>query len=395
MKDIKILNEKIDRIKDIVIFISLLSWILIPVFESFVITYKFVYEQKYTLMKIIGVIGIYALIYYIYIKLVIKENKKEILREMMPIIIFLMYMIWTLISCFNSPNKQLAFFGTEYRKDGYITYIIYAGFFLCAYLLKSKKIRGILLNVFILVSLFLLFASRIWSQHASLIEIFMVNSPEHSIFYQFNHYGYYLTLSLMCCFGLYITENNKLIKIFYLIAYTLIGYNLILNDTWGCYLAVSITLILFLIWSLIKKQYRIVTIIAITVFIILSCVVTKNEQNIVSKNLSTFMFDIKSVASKITGINFNDGEDIEKNFDRAGTGRMILWRYGFQFLLESPIIGYGPENLEEKYEKLGVNQDRPHNLLIQLATTSGIPGMMLYVTAVRNNCYKRDKTIKK
>ncbi len=29
-----------------------------------------------------------------------------------------------------------------------------------------------------------------------------------------------------------------------------------------------------------------------------------------------------------------------------------------------------------------ISQDRPHNLLIQLANTSGIPGLILYVTAV-------------
>ena len=32
--------------------------------------------------------------------------------------------------------------------------------------------------------------------------------------------------------------------------------------------------------------------------------------------------------------------------------------------------------------KFGIDQDRPHNLLIYLACVSGIPGMVLYVTAV-------------
>ena len=61
---------------------------------------------------------------------------------------------------------------------------------------------------------------------------------------------------------------------------------------------------------------------------------------------------------------------------------MALWINGIKFMLNSPIIGYGPDNLRPMYAELNINQDRPHNLLIQLATTSGIPGMLLYVTAV-------------
>lgn len=67
---------------------------------------------------------------------------------------------------------------------------------------------------------------------------------------------------------------------------------------------------------------------------------------------------------------------------KAGSGRAVLWKYGIQFFLEKPIIGYGPENLEQEYARFDINQDRPHNLLIQLATTSGIIGMLSYCTAI-------------
>ena len=41
--------------------------------------------------------------------------------------------------------------------------------------------------------------------------------------------------------------------------------------------------------------------------------------------------------------------------------------------------GYGADNLQGEYKKYNINQDRPHNLVIQLATTSGIPGLILYI----------------
>ena len=71
---------------------------------------------------------------------------------------------------------------------------------------------------------------------------------------------------------------------------------------------------------------------------------------------------------------------------------MLLWKYGLQFFMERPIFGYGPENLETKYLENHISQDRPHNLLIQLATTSGLPGLLLYISAI---CVILWKSLKK
>ena len=98
-------------------------------------------------MRIIGVVGIGLAIFSIFSKIKNSENKKETLKELSPIFIFVLYMIWTLISCILSPNRKLAFFGSSYRKEGYLMYMIYAGFFFCAFLLESKKLRKILLVI--------------------------------------------------------------------------------------------------------------------------------------------------------------------------------------------------------------------------------------------------------
>ena len=71
-------------------------------------------------------------------------------------------------------------------------------------------------------------------------------------------------------------------------------------------------------------------------------------------NLSTFSHDVNAVVS--------DAEDA----DGAGTGRMRLWKACLKMIPESPILGYGPEQLNEKYagELGGVlagGTDRPEN----------------------------------
>ena len=56
--------------------------------------------------------------------------------------------------------------------------------------------------------------------------------------------------------------------------------------------------------------------------------------------------------------------------------------YGLKIFLDKPILGYGADNLESEYKKYNIEQDRPHNLIIQLATTSGFPGCILYIIAI-------------
>lgn len=58
---------------------------------------------------------------------------------------------------------------------------------------------------------------------------------------------------------------------------------------------------------------------------------------------------------------------------------MEIWNYNF---LEKPILGYGAENLEAEYARYNIEQDRPHNLIIQLATTSGLPGLISYLSGI-------------
>ena len=69
------------------------------------------------------------------------------------------------------------------------------------------------------------------------------------------------------------------------------------------------------------------------------------KQSIAYRNLDGLMFDFRSIASKITGINLNynyykklgyTDEEIkvllEKDFDKAGTSRMLLWKHGIEFI---------------------------------------------------------------
>lgn len=383
MEEIKMSKEKLFKIKEIIIFILLFLWMVMPIIQTIKPLYKIISIKDcyFLLMKIIAVVGItFSTIYIIY-SIRKASDKKETLKEILPIILLIIYMGWTLISCLKSPNSYFAFNGNSYRREGYYMYINYAGYFLCAFLLKNKKLRKVLLNTFLISSVFLIIISRICLDGQRFTDFFVNTEIDTTVFAQFNHYGYYIMMSLVCCLGLFITEKNKILKIVYLILYTIIGYAMIYNDTFGCYLATVAILTIYGLYSVIKKKDRKLIFIAIAIFTLLSCTVVKDNENIAYKNVSNFASDIKTIICKVMNIEI-EGEDIDKEFEKAGTSRMKLWTNGIKFVLERPIIGYGPDNLRFKYWEVSINQDRPHNLIIYLSAVSGIPGMLLYVTAV-------------
>ena len=397
MNQIKKINYL--KLKNIILFILLGIWILIPLLKEIKITSVFISHNEYNYMKILATVGIYLIIFDMYKKIKASENRNNLIKELLPIFILLIYLIWTLISAIFAKNKYFAFFGTSYRKDGFITYLIYAGFFACAFLLDSKKLQKYLLNIFILVGCFTIIFIEM-ANNRFLYNIFNFNDIEKAVFSNSNHYGYYLLLVLVTTAILFITEKKKVNKSLYLVSYIFIMYYFIKNNTFGCYIAFTVMIIIYFSYSLYIKNDITSLVVCLVIFIIMSFVVQINGQSIVAKNVRVLFSDIgkifnidiskNNISSEGTidknlnsdEIENNNLDNIDSGWEKAGSGRAELWKYGIQLFLEKPILGYGPENLGQEYARFDIKQDRPHNLIIQLATTSGIVGLLSYCTAI-------------
>ena len=404
---IEIKDKKDLSVKDIVLFSVLFIWIIIPILKTIqgVSLFTSIYEYKF--MEIVGIIGIYLLAFEIYKKIKTTENKKLLIKELLPIIILVGYLIWTLISCIFAQDRQKAFYGDAYRKEGFITYLIYAGFFACAFLIKSDKLKRCLLNSFIIVAIINIILINLTNNSIQMLKIFHFKNIQVGVFSNSNHYGYYLLLATITACLSFIVEKNKIIKSFYGLAYLILIYNLILNNTFGCYIAFAITMILFFVYCIYQKKNRVITVVSVLILIIISCFVQYNGKNVVVNNAKTLFNDISSILDvaknrnnyKIEENVQNENNNIsksenntknnsainseaEKRLENAGSGRAQLWKYGLKIFLDKPILGYGTDNLESEYKKYNIEQDRPHNLIIQLATTSGLPGCILYIIAI-------------
>lgn len=371
--------KKIEQVKEPIIILVLFIWMSIPLLKKIRITCVPVFSYEYTYMKIVGAIGLVLLLVEIGKKLYTKKNIKEYEKQILPITILGIFLIWTFISCLFSPNKINAFCGTDYRKDGLISYLAYGGFLSCAFLLKSKKSKKILFNSFIGLAIANIIVVELYNKGIG-STIFAGREITRTCFYNINHYGYYLLLATTTANFLFVTEKNKYKKVIYMLVYMLLMYYLILNNTLGCYLALAVTLVIFFIYTLVCKQKRRVALISILLLVALSFMgqETKNVTGANIKNLATDVNNILILGNK----NEEKTEKMIQAANHAGSGRIQIWKYGIKFFMERPILGYGPENLEIKYNEVGIDQDRPHNLIIQMATTSGIIGVITYFTAI-------------
>ncbi len=363
--------KKSNLIKDTFLFFLIFLLFILPVLKQISPISEYIINIHYPFLKIVGMIGLWFLIITLYINFEKSDNKKEYLKSIMPIFLFLLYMIWTLISACNATVKSIAFNGTPYRKEGYFTYLAYGGVFGLAFCINSSKLKKLLLYSFVFIAVFLTLFS-IFAEHAYFNNFFIIRKTNLASFSNPNHYGYFLLLATSIISFLFIVEKNKFVNFLNILLYLYLLYFLILNNTFGCYLALICTFLVFLIISIIKKQKKLSVIILIVLFILTSFFVNNKTSNIASENMKSLSSDIQKISSASSS----------EEYKKAGTNRVNLWINGFKLFLKKPILGYGPENLAIEFYRINASNDKPHNLLIQLATTSGLPGLILYISGI-------------
>ncbi len=326
----------------------------------------------YIFLQLIGIIGcflsLFALIKGIRQSFLDGSGLRPyLLSHLFPGFLFLM-MVWSILSWMASDNRPLSFFGTSYRYDGLQTYFLYCGIFGCAYLIRGNRhVRNILAcfsAAAMLLSLLVLIRVESFYHFFNITE----NS---SIFYNQNHFGYYLCLALMCSLLLYMIEQRgRLWLAGELLGFSVIAAALVQSNSLGPYLAAAMGLIMLIV--MVHRQDKNVKLrlwLAVIMFIAVSYLM-----NLVLHSITNDTIQL-----------INDAESIINNTEMAvwaGSGRWELWKNGVRFILEKPLFGYGPENLGARYAAVGITLDRPHNELIQFAASLGIPALLFYLSAL-------------
>ena len=352
----KLKNLKLNYILLIIIGLLPILMILINMLNIKKLTINF-----YTPFLIIIYISIVILIYCLIFK------SEQIKLPKFLTISIILFMISSLLSCILSEYPISSILGNGYFY-GYVGYVCFLSVFITAFLLE-KNLKETLIKLLVTISTIIAIITLIRTELTYTLLGIDKNIEYYFYqgnFYHFNHYGYYLLITSLLSVYLFL-KNEKYKKIFYLITSAILIFTLIINDTFSVYLAFILGLIFMTIYYLkVKKNKNILLIILI--FTIFSILINRDGVYLVKRNFNELISDVNSAATLK-----------EENFNKIATNRGELWKYATIFFKEKPILGYGVDNVRLNYYNKNIPFDKPHNFILELLTSTGIIGTILFL----------------
>ena len=304
-------------------------------------------------------------------------NKGQILKKIKsePWHFLLLFMLfWACISTALSDDPKTSFFGTDYRFDGLETYFFYAAVYTCTFIIAKSNYRKIILFLFAMVGN-VVSILVIMQDAGNEILNQCFQGVRAAMFFQFNHTGYYLNMAIICSMGLYLYESSRKWRIVYLLSMILQIFAILVNSTFGSFLASWCALVMILVFF-VRSQGKYSWRMATPIIVVVALCVASYFGYIPTSSGQDMKYNMEMLFDDF----FNIVEDNE-DADDAGHGRMTLWKQGLKMIPKRPVFGYGPEQMDEELSEI-MWVDRPDNEFIQHAIFLGIPGLVFYLSAL-------------
>lgn len=391
----------------------LMAWMLVPVFmvcfnvgchskfpNLWDWTLALIFSAFGMAVTVVGILGLAYFVCYIGAKkkaenIRIKDYIYDKKKNEVWILALLGMLIWSGIATILSEDIYLSFFGTEIRHDGFLMYVIYAGAFGCAYMIKKSEMKE-KCYLFLTIVADILAVVMICGEHDYTRLSLGAIGYDTSIFGNSNHYAYFLTIATMCVIGLYyisierIKSGKKQCAIFTFLAISvaLQIFAVVKINTLGAYLGIAISLMLsLLIW---KKRTGKLNALHFVPLLILILFTFLNEIGVIKPILrGTVWNSLKELIRDIFKISSGSPDS-----GYAGTNRIGLWIESFKIIGKHPLFGIGPEMAQGVFYSLG-ESDRPHNEYIQHALFCGVPAAAMYLFALISLCVNRVKNLRR
>lgn len=309
------------------------------------------------------------------------SSLKKIIEDHIPHMLFLIMSVLVLVSTFINGFTVEAMSGDHYRNESSFAFISYfLCFFGCASAIRFERTKKILLNSFLISGSFTSITALLdLSGIISIWHFHVDQKPDTltSVFYHYNHFGYFLAIAVTISFALCLSEKKVIPRILYFLSLALHTVTLIINNTRGCYLAclgaMIVTFIVFAKTGKIKLKTFLPALAVLIVAVVTGFLADPG-------NLRRFMIlfrDVSDISS--SAVSGNAGE-ISGN---AGSGRMLLWRLTCGAIVQKPVFGWGTDGIRVMLALNSIDgNNRPHNEFLQYAAFYGIPAALIYVSAL-------------
>lgn len=293
---------------------------------------------------------------------------KQSLHRLSPFFLFVLFSIGILVSTLVRGASSDDLTGHWYMHESILSYATYAlGYFFCGMLVWKDSLRRFLLYLLIGTAfpVHILTLANEMGTHIAYFDAQGLQTSGHTaVFFNSNHYGYYLAITLLIAALLAVYETHTASRIFSALCAVTASIVLIINNTLGAYLAVLITLILFLTYCLFaNRAHWKHAVLLLFLYLLITLMVSFRYPTILS-SFSVLSGDIGMILEN------------PSQADSAGSSRWRLWKETILHLPEHPMIGFGVEGLLSLY---GIGT--PHSEPLQYAAFFGIPVMLLYLAA--------------
>lgn len=362
------------RILDFLATIPAMIVILITLREIFLaVTNSAMGKEQYAkfpeLFQFGNFIIIIVGILYVVLSNMVPVKKKPLLQRNPEFLFFGIFMICMALSTLVNGIDGKAIHGIPYRNQG----IFHFAFYILIYYFVSSKVKLQQLRKFVLLSFLftadVLGVTAIGHQFFLNISAYSGKKGLSAIFFNSNHYGYFLAMALMVAVTAFIVGDKVWVREFGFLSGMLNLIVLFMNNTFGAILASFISLLVVLFLSLIKlpkSKWRAVSVASLIIAIPLAGGVLLNAQ------FDNFVVLLQDIGKIMSG---------SSDAASAGTNRWGQWVKAVQYIQEHPLLGYGCEGMADRMmNDIGISN--PHNELLTYALFFGVPAAVCYTVAV-------------
>ncbi len=299
---------------------------------------------------------------------------KDFIKSNIPIMLMLLFGLLMIITTFLNGAPKIAISGSYYRGEGLLGYLSYLIYFLLAVYMLSPRQKKVAVNIFAVSIAFV--SVVICIDYIILGEKYELADEGNIMFSQYNHLGYYLMMGVMAFGMLFVTAKKLMNKIMYIAGFMIVLLALIMNDTWGCQLAIFAgVLFTVVVYSIGNRSFKSVTLVLIAAMLLtylLACNTDDKLKRNIGNNIVQLFHDSKALVDK---------DEIEDH--TTGVSRIVLWENALKLMCEKPIIGHGADVTGDRLLKMTkYYNDRCHCEYLNYAVCFGIPTTIVYIVAV-------------
>lgn len=292
----------------------------------------------------------------------------------------LLLLIWSFVCVGHAQEHGVAIGGDPVRFEGILSYIAYAGFFAGACLVKKEEQKNALF-VMMGVTATALGALSLWCYYhpspvfLSYMDVNIIDGLS-ATFVNTNHYGYYLCTMSTALFSCAILNENKWLKIVYVLMGIFQIVVLLINNTLGSIIASVLGLCALLFVFAFRKGGKTKLITLGSLALVLAGSLLFISYSIKNPETNDLTQDVATMVEDAEGMLRGEGSD------SAGSKRLGIWRADIELIKESPWIGCGTDNAYYAVEPYYGEARMPHNEYLNMAVNLGIPGGILYIAAL-------------